>query len=255
MSSAGVTNRNPWLLTRTINPQARLNLICFPFAGGGAQLFNRWHAAFNDVQICAVQYPGRGSRVRERAFTNCAALVDAFVPHLLPFLNKPFAMFGHSMGAIIAFDVARRLHHQYGLQPERLFVSGRRAPQVPSQEPPTYNLTDDEFTEELRRLNGTPPEVLEHPELMQLMLEILRADFTLTETYAYSPGPPLRCPFSVFGGLRDEEVPREHLEAWCELTSGGCSLRMFEGDHFFIQTNEANVLRTIKEHLSLKPLS
>lgn len=252
MSTARVTNPNPWLLMRAVNPQAQLNLICFPYAGGGAQLFNSWHAAFNapgGIQVCAVQYPGRGSRVREPAFTNCAALVDALVPYLLPVLNKPFAMFGHSMGAIIAFEVARRLQEKHGLRPERLFVSGRRAPQIPPQEPPTYNLPDDEFTEELRRLNGTPVQVLEHPELMQLMIGIIRADFTLTQTYMYLPGPLLKCPLSVFGGLRDADVTREYLEAWCELTIGGCSLQMFDGDHFFMQTDEAAVLRAIREQL------
>ena len=150
MSTARLTNANPWVLMRTVNPQARLNLICFPYAGGGAQLFNSWHGAFNEpggIQVCAVQYPGRGSRVREPAFTNCDALVDALVPHLLGFLNKPFAMFGHSMGAIIAFEVARRLRDEHRLQPVRLFVSGRRAPQIPLQDPPTYNLPDEEFTE------------------------------------------------------------------------------------------------------------
>jgi medium-chain acyl-[acyl-carrier-protein] hydrolase len=235
---------------RKVNPQARLNLICFPYAGGGAQLFNNWQPAFGEVQICAVQYPGRGSRVREQAFTDCQALVDAFVPHLLPFLNKSFAFFGHSMGAIIAYEVARHLQEQYGMQLERLIVSGRRAPQIPSNDPPTYNLPDAEFVEELRRLNGTPEAVLEHPELMQMMLGIIRADFTLTQTYKYTPGPQLTCPVSVFGGLEDADVTREHLEAWCELTSNGCSLRMFEGDHFFIQTNEKPVLRIINEQLA-----
>jgi medium-chain acyl-[acyl-carrier-protein] hydrolase len=188
----------------------------------------------------------------EPAFTNCSALVDAFMPHLLPFVNKPFAFFGHSMGAIIAFEVARRLQ-QRGLKPARLFFSGRRAPQIPEKEQITYDLPDAEFTEELRRLNGTPKQVLEHPELMQLMLNIIRADFTLTETYRYQSGPPLNCPFSVFGGLQDVDVTSHHLEAWCELTTCGCSLRMFEGDHFFIQTATAAVLKTIAEQLIAVP--
>lgn len=239
---------------RTVNPHARVNLVCFPYAGGGAQLFNSWHTALptGEIQVCAVQYPGRGSRVQEKAFTDCSALVDAFLPHLLPILNKPFALFGHSMGAIVAFEVARRLQTEHGLQPERLIVSGRRAPQIPMTDRLTYNLPDAEFTEELRRLNGTPTEVLDHPELMQLMIGIIRADFTLTQTYRYLPGPQLTCPMSVFGGLGDTDVSREHLEAWCELTSSGCSLRMFEGDHFFIQTNPAPLLKTIREQLLQK---
>lgn len=247
MSSTRVTN--PWVLMRTVNPHARMNLICFPYAGGGAQLFNSWHGAFAEAQVCAVQYPGRGSRVREQAFTDCREMVQALVPHLLPFLNKPFAFFGHSMGAIIAYEVARNVQEQHGLKLDRLIVSGRRAPQIPATEPTTYNLPDPEFIEELRRLNGTPQQVLDHPELMQLMLGIIRADFTLTQTYRWVPGPKLSCPFSVFGGFDDADVTRAHLEAWCALTSAGCSLKMLEGDHFFLQTNEKMLLRAINEQL------
>lgn len=236
---------------RTVNANARLNLICFPYAGGGAQLFNSWQTGLvtSEIQVCAVQYPGRGSRVREQAFTDCQSLVEAFIPHLLPLLNKPFALFGHSMGAIVAFEVARLLQEQYGLRAERLIASGRRAPQTPMTDPPTYNLPDKEFTEELRRLNGTPQEVLDHPELMQLMIGIIRADFTLTQTYNYVPGPQLNCPLSVFGGLKDTDISREQLQAWCQETSNVCSLRMFEGDHFFIQTNQAAVLKIVREQL------
>lgn len=249
MSSTQITN--PWLLTRTVNPHARLNLICFPYAGGGAQIFNSWQTGLitGEIQVYGVQYPGRGSRVREQAFTESSALVDAFLPHLLPLLNKPFALFGHSMGAIIAFEVARRLQTEHGLRPERLIVSGRRAAQLPRTDRLTYNLPDAEFTEELRRLNGTPKEVLDHPELMQLMMGIIRADFTLTQTYKYVPGPQLTCPLSVFGGLEDTDVSREQLEAWCRQTTSDCSLKMFEGDHFFIQTNQAPVLKTLRQQL------
>ncbi|HEU4713140.1 MAG TPA: alpha/beta fold hydrolase [Pyrinomonadaceae bacterium] len=249
MSSTQITN--PWLLTRAVNPHARLNLICFPYAGGGAQIFNSWQTGLitGEIQVYGVQYPGRGSRVREQAFTESGALVDAFLPHLLPLLSKPFALFGHSMGAIIAFEVARRLQNERGLRPQRLIVSGRRAAQLPRTDRLTYNLPDAEFTEELRRLNGTPKEVLDHPELMQLMMGIIRADFTLTQTYKYVPGPQLTCPLSVFGGLDDTDVAREQLEAWCQQTTSDCSLKMFEGDHFFIQTNQAAVLKTIRQQL------
>jgi len=153
------------------------------------------------------------------------------------------------MGAIIAFEVARLVRRQYGLQPAHLFVSGRRAPPVPSREPPTYNLPDAEFTDELRRLNGTPAQVLEHSELMQMVLGIIRADFMLTQTYAYTPEPPLSCPISIFGGLEDEGVRREDLAAWCKHTTASCSLKMFAGDHFFLQTAKGLLLQTIRQEL------
>ena len=188
--------------------------------------------------------------MREPSFTDCRLLVEAFLPHMLPLLDKPFALFGHSMGAIVAFEVARAVRRQRNLQPAHLFVSGRRAPQVPHREPFTYNLPDDEFTEELRRLNGTPREVLEHAELMKLMLGIIRADFTLTQTYVYTQEPPLTAPISIFGGLDDTDITREDLADWCKETTGACSLRMFEGDHFFIHAAEASLLRLIREELS-----
>ena len=247
-----VTTKNPWLFMNALDPRARLYLFCFPYAGGTAQVFNSWQAAFppqTGIQVCPVQYPGRSNRMREPAFTDCRLLVEAFLPHMIPLLDKPFALFGHSMGAIVAFEVARALRRQGGLNPTHLFVSGRSAPQVPHKEPYTYNLPDDEFTEELRRLNGTPPEVLEHAELMQLMLGIIRADFALTQTYVYTQEPPLTCPISVFGGLDDTDVEREDLAPWCKETTSGCSVRIFAGDHFFIHACEPTVLRTIREEL------
>jgi medium-chain acyl-[acyl-carrier-protein] hydrolase len=248
-----VATKNPWFFMNGLDPQARMYLFCFPYAGGTAQMFNSWQAAFaqrTGIQVCPVQYPGRGNRLREPLLTDCRLMVEAFLPHMLPLLEKPFALFGHSMGAIIAFEVARALRRERGLEPVHMFVSGRRAPQVPSREPHTYNLPDDEFTEELRRLNGTPRQVLENAELMQVVLRIVRGDFALTQTYVYTKEPLLTCPISIFGGLDDTDVTREDLAAWCEQTTGACSLRMFEGDHFFIQSAENSLLAIVSEELS-----
>jgi Predicted thioesterase involved in non-ribosomal peptide biosynthesis len=248
-----VITKDPWLFIKGLDPKARLYLFCFPYAGATAQIFNTWRAAFppsTGIQVCPVQYPGRGNRMHESLYTDCRLMVDAFLPYMLPLLDKPFALFGHSMGAIIAFEVVRALRRRGGPQPLHLFVSGRRAPQVPCREPHTFNLPDDEFTEELRRLNGTPPEVLENPELMQLVLRIVRGDFALTQTYVYTKEPLLTCPISIFGGLYDIDVTREDLAAWCEQTEGTCSLRMFEGDHFFIRSAESALLKIIRKELS-----
>lgn len=240
-------------MSRGEEPRARLNLFCFPYAGGGAQVFRNWQAAFPPsagVQVWLVQYPGRGGRMREQPFTSIGPLVEAAAAALLPLTRKPFAFFGHSMGATVAFELARLLRAAHGLQPRHLFVSGRRAPHVPETDSLTYALPDDQFVAELRRLNGTPAELLEHPELMQLMLPVLRADFRLTETYAYTPRPPLGCPISVFGGLRDGEVTREHLAGWCEHTTGPCSVRMFDGDHFFLLSDERQIVDAVRRELS-----
>lgn len=177
------------------------------------------------------------------------ALVEAMTPALLHRLDKPFAFFGHSMGAIIGFEIARLLRRKHYPQPLHLFVSGRRAPQIPDPNPPTYDLPHLDFLRELRRLNGTPQEVLENPEMMALMLPILRADFTLTQTYSYSAEPPLDCSVSAFGGLQDNEVDPEYLEAWREQTTGSFSLQMFAGDHFFLNASQPQLLQALSREL------
>lgn len=247
------TDASRWFLTRAVDERAKLNLFCFPYAGGGAQVFYRWHRAFppsSGIQLYPVQYPGRGARMRERPFTDCAPLVEALERVVVPLTEKPFAFFGHSMGAVVAFELARRLRARHGREPSHMFISGRQAPQLPSRERPTYDLPEQEFVAELRRLNGTPPEALEHPELMEMLLPIIRADFQLAETYVCTEGPRLDCPFSIFGGVGDEDVTREDLAGWCEQTNGPCSVTLFEGDHFFLQTAEESLLRAVGRTLS-----
>jgi medium-chain acyl-[acyl-carrier-protein] hydrolase len=186
----------------------------------------------------------------EPPFTRLGPLIEALTTALLPHLDKPFAFFGHSLGAIVSFEVVRRLQAEYGLEPRHLFVSAHRAPQIPDPDPPTYNLPEPELIEELKRLSGTPPEILQNDELMRLMLPLLRADFELVQTYSYVAGPPLNCPISAFGGLRDQEVSREQLKAWREHTNASFALRMFPGDHFFIHTAEQLLLTTISKELN-----
>ncbi len=239
-----------WLTKFEPNDKARLRLFCFPYAGGGAYIFRDWSKGLPPtVEVCSVQLPGRQNRVKEAPLTCLSALVEKVAQAIRAYLDKPFALFGHSMGALVSFELARYLRREDGIEPVRLFVSGRAAPQLADERLPIYNLPTPEFTEKLRELNGTPEDVFEHPELMQLALPILRADFQLIETYAYSAETPLSYPIVAFGGLRDSEVSREHLEAWREQTIAGFSLRMFDGDHFFIQQAEPLLLRTLSQEL------
>jgi len=164
------------------------------------------------------------------------ALLDALVPALLPYLDRPYAFFGHSMGALISFEVTRYLGRMgHSVKPLYLFVSGCRAPQLPDSDPLTYDLPEPEFIEQLRHLKGTPEAVLQDAELLHLFLPLLRADFSLCETYNYIHEKPLACPLSAFGGLQDARVPREALEAWREQASGDFKMRFFDGGHFFFQ--------------------
>lgn len=202
------------------------------------------------VEVCPVQPPGRGDRLREQPFTRLESLVQAAAEHLRPYFDMPFAFFGHSMGALISFELARLLRREGRDQPRHLFVSGSNAPQLSSTDRPIHDLPTAELIEELRRLNGTPREVLEHPELMALMLPIIRADMAVCETYAYKPEPPLDSAVSAFGGLQDLEVPREGVRAWETQTTTSFAMWMFEGDHFFLHHAQPQMLRIISESCS-----
>ncbi len=181
--------------------------------------------------------------------SNLLALTKIIARVIRPFLDLPFAFFGHSMGAAIAFELSRELRRSDSLQPVHLFPSGHSAPHCPREKQPTYNLPEQELIEKVREMNGTPKEVLDHPELMQMMMPLLRADFELIETYAYLPEAALRCPFTVFGGLQDQEVPRQRLEEWREHTTATFSLRMLPGDHFFVHTAKPLINRVLANEL------
>lgn len=241
-----------WFSIQKPNPRARIRLFCFPYAGGGSQVYRLWpQSLLSEIEVCAAQLPGRGTRMKEQPFDNIVPMVEELAVAIEPYLDKPFAFFGHSMGAMISFELVRQLRSARGSEPAHLFVSGRRAPQLPNEDPITYNLPEAELCEELLRLNGTPKEVIEHPELMQIMLPLLRADFSVVETYVYRPDAPLKCPITVFGGLQDIEVTREQLEAWREQTTAACSLRMLPGNHFFLNDAQAQtiILRIISKEL------
>jgi len=239
-----------WVKFPRSSSEAHLLLFCFPFAGGSARIFDTWQNAFPEtIAVCPIQYPGRGNRLREQPFVRMQPLVAAIAEELIPFLDRPFAFFGHSMGAMISFELARRLRKKHNQLPVHLFLSGCRALQFPDSSTVTYDLPDPEFIEELRSLNGTPPEVLEHPELMQLLLPTLHADFGVVQTYAYVSEPPLSCAMSIYGGLADPILPREDLEGWREQTTGMFSLRMFPGDHFFLLTASQMLLDTMNQEL------
>lgn len=169
---------------------------------------------------------------------------------MLPHCDKPFAFFGHSMGALISFELARLLKKKYGVQPLHLFVSGHRAPQIKDPHESVHNLPDKELVQKLNGLNGTPREVLEHPELMQVVLPILRADFAICETYQYTNEPPLSSPIVAFGGMEDEEAGPEQLEGWRAQTVANFSLHMFPGDHFFLHTAQTRLLAAMAQRLT-----
>jgi len=243
-------NTKAWFQNGRMSEQVELKMFCFPYAGGTALVFKKWADLLpSTVEVISVELPGRGVRLREPAHVSLPPLIDELEEVIWPLLDKPFVFFGHSMGALIAFELARTLRRKYDHEPRALFVSGCRGPQTPRSEPITYNLPHDEFIDELIKMDGTPKEVIEHAELMELMIPLLRADFQLVQTYTYLPDAPLRCPITIYGGLQDNHVPRELLPRWKELTSSRCWLHMLPGDHFFVRSSQAQLLKLLTHEL------
>ncbi len=241
--------KNPWIKYPKPNPKAQLRLFCFPYAGGGAQVFRPWPNSLPPtVEVCAIELPGRGTRFRQAPFTRIEPLVEAIALALLPMLDKPFAFFGHSMGALVSFKLARLLRKQSSSQPRHLFVSGRRAPQL-SLDSLIHTLPEPEFIDKLRVYNGIPSVFLADPEMMQLFIPVLRADFEVIETYVYKNEPAFDFPITTFGGWQDPELNSQKLEEWAHHTTAAFDLQMFPGDHFFLHSDQALLLQSITQQL------
>lgn len=236
-------DRRPWLVT--CRPGTGLRLIGFPYAGGGPSLFRTWPGELlQGIELCAVHLPGREARMKEPPIGDLRRLVTELVEAIQPSCDRPVALFGHSIGGLLAFECARELRRRFGIEPVHLFVSGCPAPQLSDQDP-LCDLPDEEFLQRMRRFNGTPREILDHGEMMELMLPTLRADFSLRETYLHEEERPLNCPISAFGGMADEAVRTEQLEAWKSHTTDGFQLWLFQGDHFFIRTAQSVVVEAL----------
>jgi medium-chain acyl-[acyl-carrier-protein] hydrolase len=240
-----------WLAYREVNPRARLRMFCFPYAGGGASAYRGWNTSLPaDMEVCPVQLPGRESRLRDPAFDRAKPLIESVADALEPYFDMPFVFFGHSMGGMISFELSRELRRRGKTLPLHIFVSGRRAPQLPAREEPIHDLPETEFFEKLRELNGTPEEVLQHAELMKLLLPVLRADFAVNETYDFTEEPPFDFGISAFGGLGDEEVTKDDLELWKLHTRGRFRVRMLPGDHFFLHATKDLITEAIARDLA-----
>jgi medium-chain acyl-[acyl-carrier-protein] hydrolase len=211
-----------------------MRLICFPYAGATRHVFARWSDSLPAwLDIRALQLPGRGTRVRETPVRGFDDLLDALMPQIAALLDLPVALFGHSVGAIVAFEIARRMARK-GAPPAHLVVSGCRAPQSAGFDLPPRDASDDDLVADLRQLNGTPPELLEAPHLMEMFLQPLRADYDLLRSYVFVPGPPLTCPVTLFMGEDDDRENGEgRWEGWRTLAAGPWEAVTFPGDHFF----------------------
>jgi medium-chain acyl-[acyl-carrier-protein] hydrolase len=212
----------------------RLRLICFPHAGAASYVYRQWIAHLPPhVELWGVHPPGRGERIRERPFHRIEPLVTALMDHLPLDELHPFAFFGHSVGALVAFELTRRLHRERVIVPRHLFASGYRAPDLPMRRPPLHDAPRERFVRALERYGGIPRDVLDNAEMMELLLPAIRADFELAETYACDCREPLPCSITCYGGTEDDEAREEDLRGWQHYTDASFALQIFEGNHFF----------------------
>jgi len=242
----------PWLVRFKPTQTARLRLVCFPYAGGGAASYRPWVSHFpSSVEVCAIKLPGREDRIRETPCTHLSELLPLLASVIASHADIPFAFFGHSMGALMCFELARELRRQHLPEPAHLFVSAFRAPQRPASLSETHRLPEAEFIKEVgQRWGGIPDVVRNEPGLLELLLPTLRADMAIVETYTYVPEAPLTCPISCFGGMEDHIVEQSVLSAWQQQTTAAFSLTMFPGGHFFVQSAREVLLQTMMQELS-----
>jgi surfactin synthase thioesterase subunit len=237
---------NPSLMRRP-GPGRSRRLFCFDCAGGNSLAFLSWQDRVDpSLEICAVQLPGRGARVSEAPSASMNALIKALAAAIAPVTDRPFAFFGHSLGGLLAFELARHCRLRYMPTPEHLFVAGCGAPRLrDAPERALHTLPDDELVEALRDYNGTPPELLGHRELMTMVLPAIRADFSLVETYEYRASLPLPLPVTVLAGRADPHVTTAQVEGWRTETNVGCRVEWFDGDHFFLHPQRDAVVECV----------
>lgn len=233
-------------------PGARLRLFCLPHTGGGAAAYRSWADRLApDIEVVAIRLPGRESRLRETPYTRHDQLVAALVGALQPWLDRPHAWFGHSMGALIAFEACRAMRRLNLAEPMRLVVSGHPAPHLPTRDLPAIDDANAaELMSWLHRLSATPKEVLDDPAVLSLMLPTVRADLAVGESYRFRAESPLDCPISVFGGADDPFATVEELHAWREHSLVGCTVRTLPGGHFFLHEEREAVIRDIAADLA-----
>lgn len=240
-----------WTYGLTVPATSELKLFCFAHAGGSGIVFREWQNAFDDaIDVFPVELPGRGKRIGEPLSTNLSAIAREVGVALHPvFREGPFALFGHSMGALIAYELERLLEAEYGIQAELVVVAGSSPPNSRSDKPKMWDLPDTELIERIREMNGTPLSLLDCSSVMDLSLPIIRADCQAVESYCDNSQTPLSAPILAMGGLYDPETSHEEIKAWSGYTTAAFSHSMCAGDHFFVHSSRGLVLRRIRQSL------
>jgi medium-chain acyl-[acyl-carrier-protein] hydrolase len=233
----------------------RLRLYCLPYAGRGASMYSTWIGAFGpEVEVCPLQLPGRETRLRERSFHEMQELVASVARSIEPELDVPYAVFGHSMGALVSFELARHVVERGRPGPAVVFTSAAGAPPTPRAREDLHLASDEELVRKLRELKGTPEAVLENAELLEILLPIFRADLAVVETYACDEHATIEAPLVAFGGDEDDEAPFDSLLRWRDRTRGAFGLRMFRGGHYFVHSARDAVVGAVTHELANRGL-
>lgn len=236
---------NKWFLKQP-EKDDRLRIFCFPYAGAGGSVYRSWsYPRDQHVAVCPIQYPGRENRLFEPPIQEMDLLVSEICAQIKKHLDCPYLLFGHSLGAKVAFRVAVAMQKLYAV-PKGLIVAGARAPHIPETNPMCH-LDDDKIIEELRRLGGTPDEILNHKEIMKLFLPSIRADYTLSDRFLYRESRILDCPVMAVTGEYDTEASLEEMRKWKGYTKKEFTHRAVKGDHFFIMAHEKELLGMIAD--------
>lgn len=215
--------------------QSNVRLVCFPYAGAGGNVFISWESLLPDwVDLMVAELPGRGFRFGDPLLYNMKNVVSQMADDFINYMDKPFVFFGHSLGALVCFELCKELRARALSEPEFLIVSGRRAPHCPTDSQ-YHLLSDDRLIDQLRNYEGTPDEILADADMMRLFLPILRADFAVAETYRYSDTKRFDFPIAAFGGKSDKGVPKDSLLKWNEFSGESFVWEMFDGAHFYLQ--------------------
>lgn len=239
-----------WLVCPSPDEGAGMRLICFPHAGGGPSFYSGWFDSFGSgIEVWAICLPGRENRIAEAPLDSLPQLIDRLADALQRFCDKPVAFFGHSLGALLAFELTRELRRRGVREPRHLFVSSYRAPHLPRSGEYGGRMSDDALIQRVERLNGARSGLRQSDELRRLFLPALRADFQLSDLYRHEPDRVIGCPITAFGGIDDSAVPSDQLRGWREHTSSYFQLRLFPGGHFYLRSVEAEMKETIGREL------
>jgi medium-chain acyl-[acyl-carrier-protein] hydrolase len=242
---------SPWLLEAPTKKPGRCRLFCFPYAGGGASLFTAWNSLSPAAEVVAVQLPGRENRLREPPATRLEDIVPSLLEAIEPQLFGPWAVFGHSFGGLLAYETARAAVRDGHHQPEAVFVSACRPPDVESRFPKLlHTLSDEELIAALEDLGASPSPILSDPEMRRLVLPAVRADIELCETYEFVPDDVLEAPIVAFSGADDHHADPAEMKRWREFTHGSYNQRIVPGGHFFLKTDPALLVAQLKELLN-----